>query len=256
MNQKDKDLLLLLWMMFTIFLELFTLIHISIFSSENNEYKAFIELGHFVIRITLISVFLLILLNKLESTNQMLRNNKSIGYLFISVLSVWLISPILYIFFNGIYYVLTNSNLLSQFPSNYLNKAAQFGDSFGAINALFSGIAFVSLIYTIRQTKDSLNIQRASLETQIESSREQAFANGFFILFNNYQEEVANYQSQLEFPETRDLRGPGGLYAVIQVLTSLSFQTVTLESQIQFSTIEMNYPQYISIPLSKLKALL
>jgi len=36
----------------------------------------------------------------------------------------------------------------------------QFGDMFGALNALFSGLAFGGIIYTIRQQKEELELQR------------------------------------------------------------------------------------------------
>ena len=49
---------------------------------------------------------------------------------------------------------------------------AQFGDSFGAINALFSGLAFASLIYTIFLQRGELQLQRQELQlTRSELTR-------------------------------------------------------------------------------------
>lgn len=44
----------------------------------------------------------------------------------------------------------------------------QFGDMFGSINALFSGLAFVLLIFTIWQQRQELELQREELKLQRE----------------------------------------------------------------------------------------
>jgi hypothetical protein len=47
-----------------------------------------------------------------------------------------------------------------------------FGDSFGAVNALFSGLAFSALIYTVHLQRKELGLQRKELEmTRAELSR-------------------------------------------------------------------------------------
>ncbi len=43
------------------------------------------------------------------------------------------------------------------------NKIGVFGDSFGAVNALFSGLAFAGLIYTINMQRQELKLQREEL---------------------------------------------------------------------------------------------
>ena len=49
---------------------------------------------------------------------------------------------------------------------------AQFGDSFGAVNALFSGLAFAGLIYTIFLQRKELQLQREELQlTRSELTR-------------------------------------------------------------------------------------
>ena len=42
-------------------------------------------------------------------------------------------------------------------------KQGQFGDQFGAVNALFSGLAFAGLIFTIILQKKELALQREEL---------------------------------------------------------------------------------------------
>lgn len=47
-------------------------------------------------------------------------------------------------------------------------EAGTFGDMFGAVNALFSGLAFVGLIYTILVQREELKEQRKSIAMQTE----------------------------------------------------------------------------------------
>ncbi len=66
-------------------------------------------------------------------------------------------------FFNGFIYPL-------------MVKSVEFraltGDSFGSVNALFSGLAFAGLIYTIFMQREELALQRAELAMQREQMRE------------------------------------------------------------------------------------
>jgi hypothetical protein len=60
--------------------------------------------------------------------------------------------------------------------SNDWTKIGVFGDSFGAINSLFSGLAFVGLIFTIYLQKNELRLQREELKLQrneLKENREQ-----------------------------------------------------------------------------------
>ncbi len=51
-------------------------------------------------------------------------------------------------------------------------EKGQFGDTFGAINALFSGLAFAGIIYTIQLQRKELGLQRKELRhTREELSR-------------------------------------------------------------------------------------
>ena len=56
-----------------------------------------------------------------------------------------------------------------------LETAGQFGDTFGAVNALFSGLAFAGLIYTALLQRLELGLQRQELElTRKELARTAA----------------------------------------------------------------------------------
>lgn len=73
-------------------------------------------------------------------------------------------------------------------------RQGQFGDKFGAVNALFSGLAFAGLIFTIILQKNELALQRKELsltheelkgqkeqlEEQNKTLKIQRFENTFF----------------------------------------------------------------------------
>lgn len=63
-----------------------------------------------------------------------------------------------------------------KFPSNDWAVRGQFGDSFGALNTLFSGMAFAALVVAvILQTKE-LSLQRQELQETREELRRSADA--------------------------------------------------------------------------------
>lgn len=75
-------------------------------------------------------------------------------------------------------------------------NAGEFGDMFGAVNALFSGLAFAVLIFTIHLqkgelalqrrelelTRDEMSGQRVALERQSDTQQKQNFEDTFFRL--------------------------------------------------------------------------
>lgn len=99
-------------------------------------------------------------------------------------------------------------------------NAGTFGDQFGAVNALFSGLAFTGLIYTIILQRRDLKLQRRDLlyqrreleltrkeleltrkemedqtaeyEKQNETLKIQRFENTFFNMLSQFQEVVNN----------------------------------------------------------------
>lgn len=85
---------------------------------------------------------------KEESTKQLL-------YLLLVVFLIWVMFDVI------LYYSIKDWNILSL-----------FGDMFGAINSLFTGLAFAGLIYTIILQKKELRLQRLELiETRKELAR-------------------------------------------------------------------------------------
>lgn len=84
------------------------------------------------------------------------------------------------------------------------------GDMFGTVNALFSGLAFAGIIYTILLQRTELKFQREELELQraeirrsgdeLEGQKKimaiQRFENTFFQLLNLHHEIVGNMEVQ------------------------------------------------------------
>ena len=70
------------------------------------------------------------------------------------------------------------------------NKIGDFGESFGAIDALFAGLAFAVLIYTILLQKAELQLQREELQAQRETLQKQNFESSFFQLLGLHNEIV------------------------------------------------------------------
>lgn len=109
--------------------------------------------------------------------------------------------------------VLFLSNLCLVFLPYDENERGTFGDQFGVVNALFSGLAFAGLIYTIILQRHDLKLQRrdlrlqreelaltrkemeeqtAEFEKQNETLKIQRFENTFFNMMSQFQEVVNN----------------------------------------------------------------
>lgn len=88
---------------------------------------------------------------------------------------------------------------------NDMETRGQFGDMFGAINALFSGLAFAGLIITLflqkkelslqreelQLTRDEMKNQRVEFEKENKTLKYQRFENLFYNMLNLHQEIVA-----------------------------------------------------------------
>jgi len=86
------------------------------------------------------------------------------------------------------------------------DERGSFGDMFGAANALFAGLAFAGLIYTLllqrkelglqrkelELTRQELKGQRAQMEIQNQTMHKQAFESTFFQLIRLHNDIVAS----------------------------------------------------------------
>ena len=87
-----------------------------------------------------------------------------------------------------------------------------FGDMFGAVNALFSGLAFAGLIVTLlyqkeelklqreelKETRNELNAQKLEFQEQNKTMKRQRFENTFFNMLSLQQEITNNLFFQYE----------------------------------------------------------
>lgn len=107
-----------------------------------------------------------------------------------------------------VYISITLTIVLSAWLANYFllkdltpEKRGTFGDMFGSVNAIFSGLAFGGVIITILLQKKELKLQRKELrETRKEfhiqnkTLKLQRFENTFFQLLNLHNEIVTKVQ--------------------------------------------------------------
>jgi Putative phage abortive infection protein len=86
---------------------------------------------------------------------------------------------------------------ISMFWLKDQKERGTFGDMFGGVNALFSGLALAGIIYTIFLQKKELGLQRKELRdtrkefsTQNETLRLQRFENTFFQMLNLHHQII------------------------------------------------------------------
>lgn len=107
----------------------------------------------------------------------------------------------LYIFFSAIIALWVLTWILVKALISGPSEQGQFGDMFGSVNALFSGLALAGIIFTILLQKDELGLQREELrETRQEFIKQNAtlqaqkFENTFFHLIEMHREVIDHLQ--------------------------------------------------------------
>ena len=124
-----------------------------------------------------------------DKTKKVDENTKDVLFaigLFFIVFCLWILS----------WYLIDTFIISNNQTSNQIVRGV-FGDKFGAINALFSGLAFAGIIFTIFLQKRELTFQREELEdTRIEfikqndTLKKQRFENTFFQLLRLHNDIV------------------------------------------------------------------
>lgn len=147
------------------------------------------------------------------------------------------------VWFGGIWFV----NHMTNSPE----KAGVLGDSAGAINALFSALAFAGVIIAMTLQRKELKLQRSELrlqrkelkatheqfETQNDTLKRQRFENTFFQMMSLQQEIVNDLtfsyhepQETSTVPVTKTVTGRdvfGGMYKKIRVKDTKGQKVVT-----------------------------
>ena len=99
----------------------------------------------------------------------------------------WWITPVLVIIFWGISWLVVDSI----YPSNSCNYNANrgaFGDKFGFINSLFSGLAFAGIVVSIFLQRKELSLQREELIETRKEFEEQNFQTSLFNLIKTQRQ--------------------------------------------------------------------
>jgi hypothetical protein len=75
---------------------------------------------------------------------------------------------------------------------NYsISNAALYGDSFGILNALFSGLAFAGIIITILLQREELKLQRNELARASVAQESNARLAALSLLLNDYKTRIS-----------------------------------------------------------------
>ncbi|MBL0662786.1 putative phage abortive infection protein [Aeromonas caviae] len=140
--------------------------------------------------------------------------------------------------------------------SNYtIAQAGVFGDSFGIITSLFSGLAFAGMIITILLQKDELALQREELKATREELSEQKiifktqnFNDSFFRLLDYHKQNLADLTIKNK-EKNEVLKGIDGLAYLLDKLkynyASFGFQNYqTSNDELKF---EMQYALYVEV---------
>lgn len=128
-----------------------------------------------------------------ENQNHSKRNNL-IEYLIIGAVAIVLVGFVLW------YWEFHKHRMLSDFPD--WAQRGQYGDSFGAANALFSALAFVALIIAILLQKRELELQREELQDTRKQLADSARAQEYSLKLTAMNSLIQAYGQELStFPE-------------------------------------------------------
>lgn len=86
------------------------------------------------------------------------------------------------------YYV--DSNFPTGDGESYLQNRGVFGDKFGFINSLFSGLALGGIIYSIILQQRELSLQRKELQETREEFKDQNFQTTYFHLLRTHRQII------------------------------------------------------------------
>jgi len=127
--------------------------------------------------------------------------------------------------------------------------AGQFGDQFGAVNSLFSGLAFVGLVYAIlmqryeiaiakeelEKTKQLIDDQKKSLDIQNRQTKQQVFESTFFNMLNL----LSNITDNIDI-----LNSQGKIISGKDIFNVLMYRLNEVFSQIYIKGEDDNYQKF------------
>ena len=133
----------------------------------------------------------------------------------------------------------------------------QFGDSFGAINSLFAGLAFAGVIFAIilqkkelelqrqelKETRDEIRGQKEQLQAQDQTLKKQNFENSFFQLLS-FHNEIVNSLELLRGSEA--IRGRRCFHFFLQDLKKIYTSNPLKTSEQMKKDINTVYERFLS----------
>lgn len=131
------------------------------------------------------------------------------------ILAIIFVSFVVLVWF--FFWCYVDSKVFSSNTTLLTHEAARgvFGDKFGAVNALFSGLAFAGIIFTILLQRKELELQREELvstrevfEKQNETLEQQKFESTFFQLLSLFH-SIVNGLDLRKKNETSDVISQG-----------------------------------------------
>lgn len=103
-----------------------------------------------------------------------------------------------------------------------IGTSGTFGDSFGALNAMFTGLGFMGLLVTILLQREDLKITRKGLsetrqeiKTQSTTFQQQQFEDSFYRLLALYKENLSTLSANEPIPNSEKIYGVEVLSAVL-----------------------------------------
>lgn len=131
----------------------------------------------------------------------------------------------------------------------------QFGDKFGAVNSLFSGLAFATLIYALFLQMEELRLQRKELELtraemrgqrdefseQNKTLKQQRFESTFFQMLSKHNEIVSSVSK---------FRPDGGVKSgrayLAEIVDGLNYSVSYLNAPPKFDNVMTKYDEWYS----------
>ncbi len=150
------------------------------------------------------------------------KNKNILPLLVLFVILVWVVSGII------IYYLVPN-----------WSDRGTVGDMFGAVNALYSGLAFVGLIYTIIMQREEIQLNRQEIEMNRKELKKSANAqlqsqkalqdqvlqtnlttkiNAMSTIINYYNIQIANPNNSAEIVERAKLKRKKLIHAIDELI--------------------------------------
>lgn len=119
------------------------------------------------------------------------------------------------------------------FANTWLSEMGVFGDSFGALNTLFSGLAFTGIIISIflqsqelNETRKDINRQTKEFESQTDALKKQVFENTFFQMLTVLKDNAGSVYYNRHHDDGESYVTLTGKVAFKDIFSNLEFNVI------------------------------